>query len=201
MVLRIIGRIFIGTGILLLVFVGYEMFGTRIVTQANQRALSSNFAQALKAPKPTENLQPAKPDLGDGVARLQIPKIGVDWVVVEGVGPEALKKGPGHYPGTPFPGEPGNVVISGHRNIYGSPFWSLDEIQSGDEIKLVTLTGTYVYRVASTKIVAPTEIGVIADTPGEYRLTLTTCHPKMGAKKRLIVVAQQISPEPKESTA
>lgn len=194
MVLRIVGRVFIAAGILILLFLGYELFGTRFVTDRAQRALASSIDVSIRGPAPAK---PAKPDLGDGIARIQIPKIEVNWVVVEGVGTEALKKGPGHFPGTPFPGEQGNVVISGHRNIYGSPFWRLDEVGPGDTIKMLTPAGTFAYKVTETKIVEPTDLSVIVPAPGEFRLTLTTCHPKLGAKKRLIVVAQMVASEVK----
>lgn len=193
MILRIIGRAFIAAGVLILLFLAYEMFGTRFVTGRAQKQLAAAFEVSIRsAPSPEP---PPKPDVGDGIARIQIPKIDLDWVVVEGVGVEALKKGPGHYSGTAYPGEKGNAVISGHRNIYGAPFWSLDEVHPGDEITMVTRNGTFLYRVTETKIVKATDLTVVVPTPEEFRLTLTTCNPKWGAKDRLIVVAQMIETE------
>ncbi len=119
---------------------------------------------------------------------IKIPKIGVDRVVVEGVEVEHLKKGPGHYPETALPGQLGNMVISGHRTTYGAPFYRLDELQVGDEIVVVDAVGSYQYKVTETKIVRPTDLGVIAPS-SDARLTLTTCHPRFSARQRLIVVA------------
>lgn len=135
----------------------------------------------------------ATPDLGEGIAIIRIPKIGVDAVVVEGVEVEDLKKGPGHYPGTSMLGEAGNAVISGHRTTYGAPFFRLDELVAGDEIILADAEGSYKYVVAESKIVLPTEVSVLDQTP-DARLTLTTCNPKFSAKERLIVVASLEGP-------
>jgi len=117
----------------------------------------------------------------------------VDAVVVEGVEVEDLKKGPGHYPDTALPGQLGNMVISGHRTTYGAPFYRLDELKVGDEITMFDANGPFVYKVTESKIVLPTEIGVIAPS-SDARLTLTTCHPRFSAAKRLIIVAQLIGP-------
>lgn len=190
MLLRIIGRTFIAAGVLILLFLAYQLFGTNFVTKQNQRALAAQFAESLDDP----TLRPApdpEPDLGDGVARIQIPKIGVDWIVVEGVSVEALKKGPGHYPDTPFPGEVGNVVISGHRTTYGAPFFRLDEVGPGDTIRLVSRTGSYRYDIAESKVVRPTDLSVIQPTQ-DPRLTLTTCTPRFSARQRLIVIAKLV---------
>ena len=94
---------------------------------------------------------PPPPAEGNGLARLEIPKIGVDKIVVEGVGVEDLRKGPGHYPGTALPGVVGNVAIAGHRTTYGAPFGDIDKLKPGDEIILTTVTGRYVYNVTGTQ--------------------------------------------------
>jgi sortase A len=109
------------------------------------------------------------------------------------VGVRDLRKGPGHLPQSALPGEQGNVVISGHRTTYGAPFNRLDELADGDMLRMVTPAGTFDYRVTSRRIVAPTEVSVIAPTE-DARLTLTTCHPKFSAKQRLIVVASLVTP-------
>lgn len=118
---------------------------------------------------------------------IKIPKISVDRVVVEGVGVEELKKGPGHYPETALPGQLGNMVISGHRTTYGAPFFRLDELATGDEILIQDGQGTFKYRVSEKKIVAPTDLSVILPS-SDARITLTTCNPKYSAKQRLIIV-------------
>jgi sortase A len=184
MALRMIGRSFIALGVLILLFLAYQLFGTNFVTGREQKALASDLASQWKVESPAH----VKPDLGGGIALIKIPKIGVDKVVVEGVEVEHLKKGPGHYPETAMPGQLGNMVISGHRTTYGAPFYRLDEVKVGDEIVVVDAVGTYKYLVTESKVVRPTDLGVIAPST-DARLTLTTCHPRFSARERLIIVA------------
>jgi sortase A len=186
MALRIIGRGFIGFGTIILLFLLYQLIGTNFVTGRQQKALAGELEdQWAKGITAEED----KPNLGEGMSIIRIPKIGVDQIVVEGVEVEDLKKGPGHYPDTALPGQLGNMVISGHRTTYGAPFYRLDELQPGDDIIVYDAKGPYTYKVSETRIVLPTEIGVIAPS-SDARLTLTTCHPRFSAAKRLIVVAQ-----------
>jgi len=100
-----------------------------------------------------------------------------------------LKKGPGHYPGTPLPGQEGNAAIAGHRTTYGAPFHRLDELEPGDEITVTTVQGEFTYIVAETLIVSPTQVDVLEDK-GDNRLTLSACHPKYSARQRIIVVSK-----------
>jgi sortase A len=134
---------------------------------------------------------PPPPDDGDAVARIRIPRIGVDKVVVEGVTPSALKNGPGHYPETPLPGQPGNSAIACHRTTYGSPCFHLDRMEENDLIYVTTQQGAFQYRVTETLIVAPGDLYVL-DPTDDNRLTLTTCHPRWSASQRLIVIAELI---------
>ena len=119
---------------------------------------------------------------------IRIPAIDVDQVVVEGVGREDLKLGPGHYPGTTQPGYIGNVVISGHRTTYTHPFYDIDLLASGDVIFLDTPRGTYRYVVRTSYVVDPSDLGPLAATDDAV-LTLTTCTPKNSADQRLILIA------------
>ncbi|HUG75337.1 MAG TPA: class E sortase [Acidimicrobiia bacterium] len=125
---------------------------------------------------------------GDPLGRIEIPALGLDWVVVEGTSAAELRKGPGHIPGSPLPGQPGNAVLSGHRTTYGAPFHRLDELSEGDEIIVETTIGRHRYRVVSSLVVAPTDIWVVNGRDGAW-LTLTTCHPKYSSRERLVVFA------------
>ncbi|MEO7803775.1 MAG: sortase [Actinomycetota bacterium] len=186
MILRVVGRTFIATGILILCFLGYQLFGTTLITDQHQKTLAADLKVTAAEPLPTKELPP---ELGEGIALIEIPKIAVKKIVVEGVEVEDLKKGPGRYPGLSFPGEKGNVVISGHRTTYGGPFYRLDELTVGDDIKLTDRAGTtFTYRVTETKIVRPNDLTVVVQTT-ESKLTLTTCNPRFSARQRLIVVA------------
>jgi sortase A len=127
---------------------------------------------------------------GDALARIEIPSIGVDAVVVAGVQFSDLKKGPGHYPGTPMPGQLGNSAIAGHRTTYGQPFFHLDELVAGDEIIVTTVQGRFVYSMTASEVVEPSQGDVIlTKDPEKAMLTLTTCTPRYTANDRLIVYA------------
>lgn len=123
------------------------------------------------------------------VARIEIPAIGVDAYVVEGTGGDALAKGPGHYPDTPLPGQPGNACIAGHRTTHGHTFHDLHLLREGFEIVTYTAERRATYRVVSVTTVDPSQTEV-ADPTDDSRLTLTTCHPIGSARQRLVVVAE-----------
>jgi sortase A len=195
--IREIGFDFITAGIVVLLFVAYQLWGTGFAEAKSQNKLKAQFHEpsaAAPAPAdspalgtPAEDLTTGPPE-GAAVAHIRIPKLGVDKFVVEGVTESALKEGPGHYPGTPLPGEPGNAAIAGHRTTYGAPFYDLDKLAAGDKILISTSAGQFLYVVDHSSIVKPTDVAVIGPT-GDNRLTLTTCNPRFSATNRLIVVA------------
>jgi sortase A len=213
-----IGRTFIASGVLILLFVAYQLWGTGLSEARAQDRLRADFLDALQsttttsttsrstttttdgdgttsttaAPAPAARQTPT----GEAVAIIRIPKIDVTKAVIEGVSVGALKKGPGHYPSTPLPGQPGNAAIAGHRTTYGAPFFRLDELAPGDRIEVTTKQGEFVYRVTETKIVKPSQNEVLAPTE-DNRLTLTTCHPRFSAAQRMIVTAA-LTDEPVE---
>jgi sortase A len=152
-------------------------------TVRNRPPRTTTTTTAASAPLPAFNE-------GDALARIEIPSIGLDAKVVAGVEPDDLKKGPGHYPGTPMPGQFGNSAIAGHRTTYGQPFYRLDDVQVGDEIVLTTVQGRFVYRATGSEVVNPDASQVVATTdPGVATLTLTTCTPRYTASQRLVVHA------------
>jgi sortase A len=102
---------------------------------------------------------------------------------------ENLNRGPGHVPGTAFPGMPGNVFIAGHRTTYGAPFGRIDELQKGDKIIFTTAEGKQVYTVYETRIAEPTDLSVL-EQEGEPRVSLMACHPRYSASKRMIVLGR-----------
>jgi sortase A len=134
-------------------------------------------------------VQPLAPvSEGDPIARIEIPGIGVNDIVVAGVGVRDLQKGPGHFPDTPLPGQLGNAAIAGHRTTYGQPFRNVDKLRAGDEIVVTTLAGRFVYRVTGTQIVSPSDYQVVATTrPDVAEITLVSCHPVWSAAQRIIV--------------
>ncbi len=134
-------------------------------------------------------LQP--PPLGDPLARLEIPSIGLDRIVIAGVRSSDLEDGPGHFPETPLPGQYGNAAIAGHRTTHGQPFFRIDEVAVGDDIVVETLAGRFTYVVTGQQIVGPDAYQQVIPTvdPSVATLTLTSCHPKYSARQRIVVTA------------
>jgi sortase A len=215
-VLGAVGRACISAGVLILLFVAYQLWGTGIREAQAQNSLEDEFEQRIgtagdgegndngddqvTTTQPDGTLPdasdttvdvgppPPPPVEGDAVAQIRIPEIGVDKIVVEGVEVSDLKRGPGHYPGSPLPGQPGNAAIAGHRTTYGAPFNRLDELDPGDAILVTTEQGSFRYEVREQLIVSPDQVEVLDDF-GDDRMTLTACHPKYSARQRIVVVA------------
>ncbi len=134
------------------------------------------------------------PAAEEGVARLEIPRMGLNRIVVEGATADALTKGPGHFPETPLPGQLGNAAIAGHRTTHLAPFFDIDKLQPGDEIIVTTLNGRYVYHVTGTEIVAPEDYAAVIPTTDVTKATLTlvSCTPRYSAKNRIVVRSELV---------
>lgn len=199
-----LGKTLITIGLLILGFVAYELLGTNLAESRHQSDLKAQLRTTLQsggsltppdidASLPNGVAAPPAAPSGSAVAVIKIPRIGVEKAVVEGVTLPDLKRGPGHYPGTPLPGQPGNAAIAGHRTTYGSPFFRLDEMKPGDPIFVSTAQGAFRYEVKEVKVVKPTDVEVVRATD-DARLTLTTCNPRFSARERLTVVAMLQGP-------
>ena len=127
---------------------------------------------------------------GHAIGTIRIRKIGAKYAVVQGTDTDSLRKGPGHYPKTSFPGEGGTVAIAGHRTTYGAPFNEVDKLKRGDDIELEMPYGRFIYAVDRIKIVEPTELSVTKRVPGAEQLVLSACHPLYSAAQRIIVFAR-----------
>jgi sortase A len=121
--------------------------------------------------------------------RIVIAAIQLDALVVEGDDWEALKKGAGHHAGSANPGQRGNVVISGHDDVFGEIFRYIGDLKPGDEITLYSKEAKYTYTVKNKRIVEPTDVSVMQPTT-EQTLTLITCHPYLVDTQRMVVLAQ-----------
>src|SRR5262249_6977118 len=133
---------------------------------------------------------------GDPIGRIEIPKIGASFVVVQGTDTASLRKGPGHYPETAFPGLGQTVAIAGHRTTYLAPFRHVDDLRPGDPIVLTLPYGRFTYAVQRTQIVPASELSVTHDV-GYERLVLSACHPLYSASHRIIVFARLRSEVPR----
>jgi sortase A len=223
-VLGAMGRTLITLGVLILLFVVYQLWGTGIREAQAQKRLEHQFEQKVddtssgddaavvgsssassassgsttppdsapsSVPATVTSVAPPlpSPPEGDVLGRIEIPKIGLSAYMVEGVGVDDLKNGPGHYPDTPLPGQKGNAAIAGHRSTYGAPFANVDELNPGDPITVTTLQGSFHYSVTGQEIVSPNDVQVL-DDKGDNELTLTACHPKYSASKRIVIHAK-----------
>jgi sortase A len=181
-------------------WLGAYPFYTNVRAGRHQDQLAQQFDQ-IAANTTKEEYQAGKVEEGAPLTRLQIPKLNVNTVVVEGTNATALAAGAGHYRDTPLPGAPGNVAIAGHRTMNGHPFNRLDELQPGDRVILVTPFAKHTYQLvakfdghANPWVTGPNDWQVVAATQ-EATLTLTTCHPKGSARERLIARAKLVNTE------
>jgi sortase A len=205
-----IGRTLVTLGLLILLFVAYQLWGTGIYTARAQTSLKHDFAKAQQAyrqendtvgtPSTTKpgattttvspvrkGAPPATPPEGQVEGLIRIPRIGLSMAFVEGVSRDDLKKGPGHYPDTPPPGTLGNAAIAGHRTTYLHPFYDVDKMQPGDDIIIQTIDNkTFTYEMTQQLIVKPTDTWVVDNTP-DAQLTLTSCNPRYSAEERIVI--------------
>ncbi len=246
-VLAAIGRTLITAGVILLLFVAYQLWGTGLHTRAAQSDLEDEFTEGMTAlasaeegaaeeDAPPSTLPELEGGWGDGeglgatfgltarqieearppepsesAGRINIPAIGSEWWYVEGVDLAWLRDGPGHFPGTKWPGQEGNAGLAGHRTTYGAPFHRIDELEPGDEILVETIQGEFRYEVMSRRelaeempfeatgseaddghfIIEPADAWILDDYDDD-RLTLMACHPKYSASQRIVVVGRLV---------
>jgi sortase A len=193
-----VGRFLVAAGVLLLLFTAYQIWGTSLVQAHTQSELRTHLDRELPpslrhdAPPhrgtgpPQVAATVAAPADGQPVGVLRIPSIGVDQVVVQGIDETDLAKGPGHYPGTPLPGEAGNSAIAGHRTTWGHPFYDLNAVARGAPVYLTTPQGSFTYTTTRVWVVSPSQTSVLGPTT-KPSITLTTCNPRYSAAQRLIL--------------
>jgi sortase A len=207
---RGLGQLLITLGLVTLLFVAYELWGTGFYTQQQQHKLTEALGRLWQEPSSPEISQLAvdRIPIGTGIAVLYIPRLGRHnhFVIVEGTGFQDLQKGPGHYPDTAFPGQKGNFAVAGHRTTYLHPFNRIDVLRPGDAIVLETKAWWFTYRVENIpgtnipwrEIVDPTDVAVAYPVPDQpdpslppklKLLTFTSCNPKYSAAQRIVVHA------------
>lgn len=197
--LDLIGKTLISAGLLLLLFVAYQLWGTGLAESQAQNKLKSQFIASTTVATPatdapTTTTLPPPPKKGDVVAQITIDKINVEKFVIAGVGYKELEKGPGLFASSPLPGQLGNVSIAGHRTTFGAPFGRVNELAKGDRIVMTTSRGEFVYLVTEAPtIVQASDVDVIRTVdPSRAILTLVTCHPKWTSENRMIISAELI---------
>ncbi|MDQ4005385.1 MAG: sortase [Actinomycetota bacterium] len=187
-VLRGIGKTLLTAAAILAAYIVWLLWGTGFYYDSQQSGLREDLERRIESAGPAPG--PVVP--GQAYAILRIPELELNEVVIEGTETEALKKGPGHYEETADPWEDqGRVGIAGHRTTYGAPFWDLNLLEPGDDIRLVTERGTFDYEVSRTEVVLPSASQVL-DATRQPSLVLTTCNPRFSAAERLIVFAERV---------
>jgi sortase A len=160
--------------------------------------LSAEDARALAAVRSGRLAELARREqrrvgAGHALGRIDLPTLGRSYVIVQGTNSGDLRKGPGHYPNTPLPGEAGTVALAGHRTTYLAPFKTINDLHAGDPIVLRMPYATFTYRVQESRIVLPSALWVTRDV-GYPRLVLSACHPLYSAAKRIVVFAKLAAP-------
>jgi len=130
---------------------------------------------------------------GHPIGRIELPTVGRHYVVVQGTNDTTLRKGPGHYPGTEFPGQGKTVAIAGHRTTYLAPFRTINKLKRGNQILLKMPYGVFTYSVEKTQVVKPDALWITHDVKGEERLVLSACHPLYSASHRIVVFARLVA--------
>jgi sortase A len=212
-VVRGTGQTLITAGVVILLFVVYELWWTGLTTRHEQHQLLNTLHRQW-----THGVTIADPPLGSGIAILRIPRFGRHYafVVVQGTSTADLIKGPGHYPGTAMPGRLGNFSVAGHRTTYLHPFYNLNQLKTGDPIVLETRTTWFTYRVQDIphtsakgqEIVSPSDVAVaypVPDQPNPHKpptqrvLTFTSCNPRYSASQRIVVHGLLVGTQPKSA--
>jgi sortase A len=193
-ILRWCRNVFLIVGVMILGYCGFVLLDAKLYQADEIR----HFQQQIKDSKPVipsmGRVQEASfhPSTGKTLGEIELTRIGVTAMILEGTDDRTLRRAVGHIPGTPLPGQSGNVAIAGHRDTF---FRALRNVRQDDEITLMTLEGSYRYRVDSISVVGPEDTQVLNNSGGDI-LTLVTCYPFYfvgPAPRRFIVRAQRIS--------
>jgi sortase A len=163
-------------------FVAPRVTPSRIYPRAEVQRLARNYATSLRT--------------GGPVGRLQIARLGVNMIVVQGTDHESLKKGPGHYPDSGLPGGGALIYVAGHRTTYLAPFARIDRIRNGDRIVFTVPYGTFTYRAFRHYVVGADAVSVLRDH-GREILRLQACHPRFFATHRYLVDARLMAFRPR----
>ncbi|MFF2242699.1 class E sortase [Arthrobacter sp. NPDC058130] len=203
---QVAGELLMSVGVILLLFVAWQLWWTNVDADARQRDVVEDFArgiavtvtpgQAAVAPKPAVATEPAE---GATIGILYVPRFGAGYTrpIVQGTTPAVLDTlGIGHYQGTAMPGAAGNFAVAGHRQTHGAVLDNIDALVPGDRIYVQTREGYYVYVFRNSQIVLPSRTDVLLPVPTrpgaaptESYLTMTSCNPRFGSQERFVAYA------------
>jgi len=188
-VLRFAAAVMMVSGVLLIGDAGATLLWQEPVSWYLVQSQQTKLEEALASPPARARVIAKKPLKGDAIGKITIPAIKLKKYVVQGTDTASLRKGPGHYPSTPLPGQRGTAAIAGHRTTYGAPFRHLDSLRRGDRIVVDMPYGRYVYIVQRLKIVNPSDLAILKRR-SYNRLVLSACHPLYSAAQRIIAFAR-----------
>ena len=210
--LQIAGELMLTAGVVLLLFVAWQLWWTNLDADARHRDVVNGFARDLAGPAaagrpgaqtgasgsagPGRPVVAAEPEHGATIGVLYVPRFGAGYTrpLVQGTTPEVLDSlGIGHYEGTAMPGAVGNFAVAGHRQTHGAVLDSIDTLVPGDRIYVQTRDGYYTYQFRNSEIVLLTATDVLLPVPAqpsatatESYLTMTSCNPRFGSQERII---------------
>jgi sortase A len=217
---RVLGTVLIAAGVLTLVWVvvvwRWQDPFTALYTHFQQQRLARAYEQRAAAFHPhvrggdlaaveravaTEAVAYGRTlHRGAPVGRLEIGRIGLNMVVVQGTDHSTLEKGPGHYVASGLPGEGRLIYVAGHRTTYLAPFAYINDIRVGDFVRFEVPYGTFTYRVTRHYVVKDDDVAVLRNG-GREVLRLQACHPRFFATHRYIVDARLVGVSPRGATA
>lgn len=207
-VVGVFGELLITAGVLVFLFLGWQLWLNDIIVGDQQNNAAADLAQTWDSGNFSLNREPTKADYGDPIvdiapaaaeqlAIMYIPRFGADWMrtISEGTSTTRVlnKNGIGHYDTTQMPGDVGNFAVAAHRTTHGAPFSSIAELQVGDRIYIRTPEAYYTYVFRNREYVSPRGVGVLDAVP-QFQgvdptarlLTMTSCNPKFSAAERII---------------
>ncbi len=208
---RILGEVFITLGLLLFLFIAWQLWWTDVSANREQAATTQTLEKGFGPaglPKRDALAKLTKVPFGEAFAIMRIPRLGADYArpVLQGTDHDTLTRGIAHYPGTALPGQVGNFAVAGHRTTYGRPFSDIELLQKGDIIVVETKASYLVYAVDRHVIVTPDQAEVIAPVPQDPGarptlawMTMTACHPRYSASQRYVVFAKMVKDVPRQS--
>jgi sortase A len=204
----VLGELLITVGVLLLLFVAYQLLWTNVTAERAADQVASQLQDSWGTPvtpdesgesdeaDPSDDTPEARPEIGNAFALMYIPRLSDKvWgmAVLESVELPDLARGIGHYPSSQLPGEKGNFAVAAHRATNGEPFRDIDRLEVGDTVIVETRDSWYEYTLRRDQIVSPQDTWVIDPVPGDpgatptdRLITLTTCNPRWGSTTRWI---------------
>lgn len=203
-ILQVFGELLLTAGVVLLLFVAWELWWTNVEADAKQGQAIEKFAKDFTGPvtPPAEKVDYGKPKVtaapgyGETIGVMYVPRFGKEYSrpIIQGTGVDVLDSlGLGHYEGTTMPGAPGNFAVAGHRQTHGAVLDNIHQLVPGDRIYVQTKDGYYTYVYRNNQIVLPSRTDVLLPVPTkkdakprDSYLTMTSCNPRFGAQERII---------------